>query len=104
MHRICNFRKRAIFIIAVFLCAILQIQSSAISLAQSEKPLDDSSLLVEGEPGFVKQKVEPEEVQIEKPKIAQGVEFYFSSMFNLFIAGGIALVVIGIYSATKKNK
>ncbi len=103
MHLACNFRKSAIFIIAVFLCGILQIQSAPISLAQSEKPLDDSSLLVEGEPGFVKPKVEPEEVQIEKPKIAQGVEFYFSSMFNLFIAGGIVLIAIGIYSATKRK-
>lgn len=104
MHPVCNSSKRAIILIAISLSASLQFESPLSSFAQNEKPIEDSALLVEGEPGFVKPKAEPEEVQIEKPKIAQGVEFYFSSMFNIFIAGGVALVVIGIYSATKKNK
>lgn len=103
MPSVCILNKSAIIVIALFLSAILQFESVLASFAQTEKQVEDSALLVEGEPGFVKPKVEPEEAQIEKPKIAQGVEFYFSSMFNLFIAGGIVLIAIGIYSATKRK-
>lgn len=79
-----------------------EFQSKA--LAQPENKVEDSSLLIEGEPGFKKTQVEKEEVEVEKPKISQGVEFYFTTMFNLLVTGGIILVIVGIYSATRKKK
>ncbi len=103
MHRKARKLKSAIISIAVVLCACFQFQTQMPCLAQVEKPVEDSALLIEGEPGFKKPEKEEEEVKIEKPKISQGVEFYFSTMFNLLIAGGVVLVIIGIYTATKKR-
>mgnify|MGYP003384241761 CR=1 FL=1 len=104
MQRKAGTLKSAIISIALVLCTSFQIQTQNLCLAQDSKPIEDSALLVEGEPGFKKPEKESEEVKIEKPKIAQGVEFYFSTMFNLLIAGGVVLVIIGIYTATKKKE
>lgn len=104
MLRACNLSKRAVIIIAFFSCSFLQVEFQNTSIAQTKKTAEDSSLLIEGEPGFEKPKVEQEEVEIEKPKISKSVELYFSSMFNLLVAGGVILVFVGIYSATKKKE
>jgi len=105
MHRLLNSVKCAIVSIAMVLCVSIQLQSQLPACAHDYKqaPTEDA-LLVEGEPGFKKPDKEIEEVKIEKPKISEHVELYFSTMFNLLIAGGIVLVIIGIYSATKNKK
>jgi hypothetical protein len=104
MHRKARKLKSAMVSIAVVLCACFQFQTQMPSQAQGEKQIEDSALLIEGEPGFKKPEKEVEEVKIEKPKISEGVEFYFSTMFNLLVAGGVVLVIIGIYTATKKKE
>ncbi len=104
MQRKARRLKSAILSIALVLCTSSLIETQINCLAQESQPLEDSALLIEGEPGFKKPEKESEEVKIEKPKISQGVEIYFSTMFNLLIAGGVVLVIIGIYTATKKKK
>lgn len=96
--------KSAIISIAIVLCTSFQIQTPIACLAQDSKPIEDSALLIEGEPGFKNPEQESEDVKVEKPKISKGVEFYFSTMFNLLIAGGVVLVIIAIYTATKKKE
>ncbi|MCW5822824.1 MAG: hypothetical protein KIT34_08460 [Cyanobacteria bacterium TGS_CYA1] len=104
MHRSYNLARCAIIAIALFSSTFLAIEIQPEAIAQPEKKIDDASLLIEGEPGFKTPETEREEVEIEKPKIAQGVEFYFNSMFYILLAGGIALVIAGIYSATRMKK
>ena len=103
MHHKVRKLKSAIITIAVVLCACSFTQTQMPGFAQSEKPVEDAALLVEGEPGFKKPEKEIEEAKIEKPKISESVELYFSTMYNLLIGGGVVLVIIGIYTATKKK-
>lgn len=104
MQRKAGGLKSAIISIALVLCTSFQIQTQIPCHAQDSKQIEDSALLIEGEPGFKNPEKESEEVKIEKPKISKGVEFYFSTMFNLLIAGGVVLVIIGIYTATKTKE
>ncbi len=99
-------KRLRVFLLAHMLVSLTLFSAATGSVAQSEQinlP-DDQALLVEGDPGFKKPVKVEEEEKIEKPKIYENVQNYFSSMSNLLVIAGVILLLVAIVASTRKDK